>query len=87
MDSKIADFVKAKKAPYEEVRASRQGFTSVQWEFASKKGLLQSVDTRVNLVCLAFPLIPIPASAFTGTMGEKCRMVTEPCIQTQTRIW
>ena len=87
MDSKIADFVKAKKALWEKVRASRQGFTSVQLEFASKKGLLQSVDTRVNLVRLAFPFIPIPATAFTGTVGEKCRRVTEPCIQTQTRIW
>ena len=87
MDSKIADFVKGRQALCEKVRASRQRFTSVQWEFASKKGLLQSVDTRVNLVCLAFPLIPIPATAFTGTMGEKCRRVTEPCIQTQTRIW
>ena len=28
--------------------------TFVQWEFASKKGLLQSVDARVKLVCLAF---------------------------------
>lgn len=28
--------------------------TFVQWELASKKGLLQSVDPRVKLVCLAF---------------------------------
>ena len=31
--------------------------TFVQWEFASKRGLLQSIDARVNIICLAFLLI------------------------------
>ncbi len=31
--------------------------TFVQWEFASKKGFLQSIDARVNIVCLAFLLV------------------------------
>jgi cobalt ECF transporter T component CbiQ len=31
--------------------------TYVQWEFASKKGLLQAVDCRVKLVCMLFLLV------------------------------
>ena len=31
--------------------------TFIQWEFASKRGLLQSIDARVKLVCLAFLLV------------------------------
>jgi cobalt/nickel transport system permease protein len=31
--------------------------TYVQWEFASKKGLLQAVDSRVKLVCMLFLVV------------------------------
>jgi cobalt ECF transporter T component CbiQ len=33
------------------------GTTFMQWEFASKKGLLQAMDARVKLVCLLFLLV------------------------------
>ena len=33
------------------------GATFMQWEFASKKGVLQAMDARVKLVCLLFLLV------------------------------